>query len=370
MIRNNINEKRVIYLYVEKFYTHKKLSKLFKCSQWKIYDILKKYNITANNKKTFRSKNKKDINNIIEMYYDGKTTTEISKLYDCCRDYIRKILKKNGINTSKKVNIDKDILKKLIFEKHYSLEKLCSFFNCCLNTLKRHLKKYDIGKLPTRYEIDMSVGKKKCHFCKKEKCINDFGRKILETGNIAIISICKECVSIKNKIIRKKTKSKNKNKRNIADKNKECSRCHYIGTNFSKCMSNPDGLQYICKKCQSIGFREYSKNNSNKLFESRNRRRERKKLVKNNYSKKCLDITLFVFNNKCFNCGMKDNLSIDHNYPLSRGYGLTIGNAVLLCRSCNSSKKDILPKNFYSKNKLKTLRIKLNKAKKLLKKSI
>lgn len=39
-------------------------------------------------------------------------------------------------------------------------------------------------------------------------------------------------------------------------------------------------------------------------------------------------------------CEATDDLSVDHVRPLSKGHGLRPGNAVTLCRSCNSSKKD------------------------------
>ena len=41
---------------------------------------------------------------------------------------------------------------------------------------------------------------------------------------------------------------------------------------------------------------------------------------------------------KCVVCGSTDRLATDHVKPLSKGYGLEPGNAVKLCRSCNSSK--------------------------------
>lgn len=41
----------------------------------------------------------------------------------------------------------------------------------------------------------------------------------------------------------------------------------------------------------------------------------------------------------CVVCGSVDNLSIDHVLPLSKGYGLKPGNAVILCKSCNSRKR-------------------------------
>jgi len=40
----------------------------------------------------------------------------------------------------------------------------------------------------------------------------------------------------------------------------------------------------------------------------------------------------------CYNCGSKENLSIDHIIPLSRGGSHSIGNLMTLCRTCNSSK--------------------------------
>lgn len=365
----NIDENKILYLYVEKFYTQRKLAKLFNCSQWKIGIILKKHNIKGNNKKTFRDQN--EINNIIKLYNLGKTTSKIAKKYKCSAEYIRKILKNNGIETSLRVKIDKKTLKTLIFKKHYSLKQLCDFFNCSSNTIERNMKKYDIKRLPPKYEKDQLVGKKHCNSCGEEKNIDNFNTRKLLSGTISIVSDCKDCISEKNKIIREKTKVKNKknskkNNRNI-NKKKLCCRCSNIKDiiNFSKCSVNPDGLQYICKKCQSDEFRKYSVENKSKMFEIRNRRRERELSVVNNYSDQHFNITMKIFNNKCFNCGAEEKLSLDHHYPLSKGYAMTIDNAILLCRSCNSAKKDILPEYFYSKKQLLKLNKILKKAKTL-----
>lgn len=40
----------------------------------------------------------------------------------------------------------------------------------------------------------------------------------------------------------------------------------------------------------------------------------------------------------CILCGSCDKLEIDHLNPLSKGYGLVPGNAVVLCRTCNRRK--------------------------------
>lgn len=40
----------------------------------------------------------------------------------------------------------------------------------------------------------------------------------------------------------------------------------------------------------------------------------------------------------CVLCGTSENLQIDHVRPLSKGFGLEPGNAVVLCKYCNQSK--------------------------------
>jgi len=61
------------------------------------------------------------------------------------------------------------------------------------------------------------------------------------------------------------------------------------------------------------------------------------------------------FQDKCFACNETDNLQIDHHYPLSSGYSLTLDNAVLLCRSCNASKGSRHPDKFYTPGQLNIL---------------
>ena len=61
------------------------------------------------------------------------------------------------------------------------------------------------------------------------------------------------------------------------------------------------------------------------------------------------------FEHKCFNCGSTNRLTIDHHRPLSRGFGLSLQNAVLLCSVCNSSKCNKLPEQFYRPEQLEQL---------------
>lgn len=56
-----------------------------------------------------------------------------------------------------------------------------------------------------------------------------------------------------------------------------------------------------------------------------------------------LDREIRVFFKTCVICGSSDRITTDHVYPLSKGYGLAIGNAIGLCAACNSSKNDKMP---------------------------
>lgn len=51
-----------------------------------------------------------------------------------------------------------------------------------------------------------------------------------------------------------------------------------------------------------------------------------------------MDVALRELQTACVICESTDRLSVDHVLPLSKGYGLRPGNAVILCGSCNSSK--------------------------------
>jgi len=46
---------------------------------------------------------------------------------------------------------------------------------------------------------------------------------------------------------------------------------------------------------------------------------------------------------QCFYCGAKDDLTLDHFIPLSRGGNTTRANILVACRSCNASKHDKMP---------------------------
>jgi len=116
-------------------------------------------------------------------------------------------------------------------------------------------------------------------------------------------------------------------------------------------------------------YKEYNKSTKGKL----NTRRyltsprgiivNRLKVLRRNERKRKLDVkiriddinkALELYKNKCFNCNTKTGLEIDHYYPISKGYGIMHNgfNISFLCRKCNVEKRDKLPEEFFSKDKI------------------
>ncbi len=99
--------------------------------------------------------------------------------------------------------------------------------------------------------------------------------------------------------------------------------------------------------------------NKDKAMENKRRRRAKKLGVNENYSSNDRRITMNEFNHHCFNCNNKKELCVDHHRPLNDGNPLTLSNAVVLCKSCNSSKSTKSPEIFYGAKVAKKLDDKL-----------
>jgi len=104
---------------------------------------------------------------------------------------------------------------------------------------------------------------------------------------------------------------------------------------------------------------KYRKDHPEKGREYKRKRRAMKQSLNENYTKEDEAYTRNLFEHRCYNCESKDNLCIDHHKPLSKGYPLNRKNAVLLCKSCNSSKNDKSPEDFYHFWDLTFLQMKL-----------
>ena len=172
---------------------------------------------------------------------------------------------------------------------------------------------------------------------------------------------------------------------------KTCTKCGVEKTldSFNKQKASKDGLQYKCKDCTKAYYEEnkekilagskvycednkeqraersrvwraanpersaahvkaWQLNNPDKTKATWRKRRAKKLEVNENYTKEDEAFTKNLFDHACFNCGSTENLEVDHYRPLSKGNALTLTNAIILCRSCNSSKGPKDPEEFFS----------------------
>ena len=108
---------------------------------------------------------------------------------------------------------------------------------------------------------------------------------------------------------------------------------------FNKKPDNSGGLNTMCKKCQS----EYSKS----ITKKNSKRKEIKISINEVFTEEDVRIVKDACGWMCILCGSHDNLSVDHFKPLSKMNPLRIGNAIILCTSCNSKKHNKDPKEFF-----------------------
>ena len=180
---------------------------------------------------------------------------------------------------------------------------------------------------------------KECTSCHKLLELKMFGKKTQNIGGL--YNQCKECINTRSKIYKKTGQEKNK----ITVK------------------------KYYLEHKQKIReyHRQYMQEPSRILSErsrQREKRRQRsalKRQLKESYTIQDEAYTISLFNHCCANCGSTDRLQIDHHNPLSKGNVLSKNNAVVLCISCNSGKRDKLPEEFYTPEKLQWITEKLSK---------
>jgi len=206
-------------------------------------------------------------------------------------------------------------------------------------------------------QIDKST--KQCSKCGEIKDLSEFVfRK--DTGKYR--NECKSCTNIRSRI-------PNRIRR---DANKE-----QINQRLREWRATPEYKEYLLKSKENRQqkAKEYHQehgdeireranqwriDNPEKRAESQRKRRAKKHSVNENFTKEDVLYTKELFNHKCANCGSNERLCIDHHMPLDLGYPLTRQNAVLLCVSCNSSKKKTLPEDFYSPEKLQWIEERLS----------
>lgn len=227
---------------------------------------------------------------------------------------------------------------------------------------------------------------KDCNVCDKTKQYSEFpARKSSKDG---YRNTCKICCNIR----QKDRRNGKKIARQYCDnaESKQCRKCLCILSRhmFNVNKNNRDGQTSYCRLCLRIKAINYRRSNVDKIkkykhanrfkisisnkkwylsggrekvLENKRKRRERMAELDESYGVKEAKITMKEFRGKCFVCGSKDSLHIDHHRPLSKGHALSLNNAVVLCEYCNKSKGPKDPEKFYGIKICAKLDRKLNK---------
>lgn len=176
---------------------------------------------------------------------------------------------------------------------------------------------------------------KKCSKCKIKKEFTQFHKNRARYDGYC--NYCKVCDTKKANTLRKNNRKRKTIK--IPEK-KVCANCstQKKEKDFSKNKNLADGLNPYCKVCTS------------KIMSLQNSKRRAKQASLNEkFSVEDYKAVFSACHSQCINCSSNTNLSIDHFYPLSKGYPLKIGNGIILCRNCNSQKSASMPENFFNK---------------------
>ena len=176
-----------------------------------------------------------------------------------------------------------------------------------------------------------------CGKCGVKKSSNEFSKNICKNicKNDGLCGYCKKCDTKKAASVRKNNRNR---KRIDIPKEKLCVKCYIIKNKegFTKNRSSSDGLNPYCKTCTS-----------NIMCAQNNTRREIKISINEVFTEEDVRIVKDACSWMCILCGSHDNLSVDHFKPLSKMNPLRIGNAIILCTSCNSKKHNKDPKEFF-----------------------
>lgn len=186
---------------------------------------------------------------------------------------------------------------------------------------------------------------KKCSKCSKLKGLNEFHKS--RNHKDGLKPSCKICRNSANKKHREKNlgyyqKWRDEHKDKVKKYNKK-----YCKENKNRLSKERSARARRSPEATTRYKKEWYKKNKAKVLEGKRRRRDRQANCEESYTRSDERITLQAFSNKCFRCNSEDNLHIDHHRPLVKGFGLSVGNAVVLCGPCNHSKGIKDPEKFY-----------------------
>lgn len=201
----------------------------------------------------------------------------------------------------------------------------------------------------------------KTKFCKNPNCkninpqpIENFHRD--KNTKDGYKTRCKTC------LLEKAKKYREKNRKLLAEKQKEYYKLHGdIQRQASKNWKNNNKIHvkeyfkdwYESNKIYRSNYcKEYNKKNEDYTKERYRKKRSLKFGFENTFKESEFRDKLEKQNFKCFYCGKNisyDSSTRDHYIPLSLGGSDEINNIVACCSSCNSKKRNMMPKDYIKK---------------------
>lgn len=210
-------------------------------------------------------------------------------------------------------------------------------FAWCRNCVNNYAKNY-VGN-------DIIVEKQTCRVCNKEKHATEFSKS--KTRKTGLDSRCKDCYR---DITRTRRGGRNERWLEIEELKQKylfkCSRCKKI---FDLTLRR-NRKDYTCRECKNAAPRQqlYNSEKRRKEYlehpfrykEQRARRRARIRNAEGSATKTQIKAKFDYYGNRCIYCGCRENLTVEHIKPLSRGGSNWPANLAPACKNCNLRKGD------------------------------
>ncbi len=209
--------------------------------------------------------------------------------------------------------------------------------------------------------------KKRCTKCRRLKTLEAFRDRKYASGLIGKRARCKECENAgslegyyahrgqwqkRQRAYRQRCAKREMTRRRKYNsthrKEKAAYAKKYALTHHEAMAAHAREYYQAHRKERRAYVRKYAPTHPEQYAAARRRRRAKQLAVQENFTPKEARFIRSLWNNRCAVCGKTRKeegqaLAIDHWLPLSKGHALTMENAVLLCRSCNSTKSDKYP---------------------------
>lgn len=122
----------------------------------------------------------------------------------------------------------------------------------------------------------------------------------------------------------------------------------YERARYERLKDNPD-----FKKRRYRSVKRHRQTPRGKLAMFRYREKRRSKVGQVKLSLPEWQMILDAFENACAYCFSPENITVDHFIPVDLGGQTAFGNIVPACKRCNSSKRNLLPKDWCSNEQLR-----------------